>query len=191
MLKGNFSDIASSFTDMLLKMAANAASINLGNAIFGGNFDKTGQIGGLLGGMIESIWPTSSVGNLTGSSLSGATYGTNITFGSGGFTGAGDKYDEAGIVHKGEFVFNKESTDRIGVSNLYRMMRGYASGGLVGGGAAPAGGVAVNITNNSSQPVGASQPKISFDSMGRMVIDVMLNDLQKNGPYARQLKGVM
>lgn len=49
----------------------------------------------------------------------------------GGFTGAGGKYDPAGVVHKGEFVFTKEATERIGVENLYGMMRGYGSGGLV------------------------------------------------------------
>lgn len=49
----------------------------------------------------------------------------------GGFTGEGGKYDPAGVVHKGEFVFTKEATERIGVENLYGMMRGYASGGLV------------------------------------------------------------
>lgn len=49
----------------------------------------------------------------------------------GGFTGTGGKYDPAGVVHKGEFVFTKEATERIGVENLYGMMREYASGGLV------------------------------------------------------------
>ncbi|WP_239508548.1 hypothetical protein, partial [Serratia marcescens] len=52
----------------------------------------------------------------------------------GGYTGDGGKYEPAGLVHRGEFVFNKESTSRLGVSNLYRLMRGYATGGLVGGG---------------------------------------------------------
>lgn len=50
----------------------------------------------------------------------------------GGFTGPGEKYEPAGIVHRGEFVFTKEATSRLGVSNLYRLMRGYANGGLVG-----------------------------------------------------------
>ncbi|MBU3053307.1 phage tail tape measure protein [Proteus mirabilis] len=57
----------------------------------------------------------------------------------GGYTGDGGKYDPAGIVHKGEFVFTKEATQRLGVDNLYRLMdagkRGYASGGHVGGSA--------------------------------------------------------
>ncbi len=56
-------------------------------------------------------------------------------------TGHGGKHEPAGIVHRGEFVFTKESTSRIGVANLYRLMRGYASGGLVGGGSAAASGI--------------------------------------------------
>lgn len=62
-------------------------------------------------------------------------------FDAGGFTGHGGKYEPAGIVHRGEFVFTKESTSRIGVANLYRLMRGYASGGLVGGGSAAVSGI--------------------------------------------------
>lgn len=61
-----------------------------------------------------------------------------IGFAGGGYTGSGGKYEPAGVVHRGEFVFTKEATSRIGVGNLYSMMRGYASGGLVGGGSMPA-----------------------------------------------------
>ncbi|EMN1418785.1 phage tail tape measure protein [Klebsiella aerogenes] len=70
-------------------------------------------------------------------------------FDGGGYTGHGGKYEPAGVVHRGEFVFTKEATSRIGVSNLYRMMRGYASGGYVGNASSPAsvspGGVMVNM----------------------------------------------
>jgi len=59
----------------------------------------------------------------------------------GGYTGHGGKYEPAGVVHRGEFVFTKESTSRIGVANLYRLMRGYATGGLVGSGNAAAAGM--------------------------------------------------
>ena len=55
----------------------------------------------------------------------------------GGFTGHGGKYEPAGIVHRGEFVFTKESTSRIGVANLYRLMRGYATGDWSAAGAQP------------------------------------------------------
>ncbi len=53
----------------------------------------------------------------------------------GGYTGPGGKFEPKGIVHGGEFVFTKEATSRIGVSNLYAMMhsaQGYANGGYVG-----------------------------------------------------------
>jgi lambda family phage tail tape measure protein len=50
----------------------------------------------------------------------------------GGYTGHGGKYEPKGIVHGGEFVFTKEATSRLGVGNLYRLMKGYASGGYVG-----------------------------------------------------------
>ena len=55
-------------------------------------------------------------------------------FAEGGYTGDGGKYEPAGIVHAGEFVFTKEQTQRAGVANLYAMARalaGYANGGLV------------------------------------------------------------
>lgn len=70
----------------------------------------------------------------------------NNVFAEGGYTGGGSKFQPAGIVHAGEFVFTKEATSRIGVDKLYSLMRdsrgassasrvgGYSSGGAVGGG---------------------------------------------------------
>ncbi|CSR41538.1 Minor tail protein [Shigella sonnei] len=77
-----------------------------------------------------------------GASASGGTAiqaaAAKFHFATGGFTGTGGKYEPAGIVHRGEFVFTKEATSRIGVGNLYRLMRGYAEGGYVGGAGSPA-----------------------------------------------------
>ncbi|MBW7056982.1 hypothetical protein KY389_09785 [Paracoccus bogoriensis] len=57
-------------------------------------------------------------------------------FAEGGYTGDGGKYEPAGVVHKGEYVFSKETVQRLGADNLDRLHRsarqGYASGGLVG-----------------------------------------------------------
>ena len=87
-------------------------------------------------GIVGSIG--SAIGGATGGGAS-ASGGTAIQaaaakfhFATGGFTGTGGKYEPAGIVHRGEFVFTKEATSRIGVGNLYRLMRGYATGGYVG-----------------------------------------------------------
>lgn len=87
---------------------------------------------------------------------------TALGFADGGFTGSGGKHEPAGVVHRGEFVFTKEATSRIGVGNLYRMMRGYASGGLVGSGnriPSPLGiSVYAPVTVTSPQQGSASTP---------------------------------
>lgn len=73
--------------------------------------------------------------------------GSAFGFASGGYTGNGGKYEPAGTVHRGEFVFTKEATSRIGVDNLYKLMRGYANGGVVGSGPGYATGGLVGGSN--------------------------------------------
>ncbi|EGO4674658.1 TPA: phage tail tape measure protein [Escherichia coli] len=102
--------VLSMLTEILLKQAMVGIVGSIGSAI-----------GGVVGG---------------GASASGGTAiqaaAEKFHFATGGFTGTGGKYEPAGIVHRGEFVFTKEATSRIGVGNLYRLMRGYATGGYVG-----------------------------------------------------------
>lgn len=102
--------VLSMMTEILLKQAMVGIVGSIGSAI-----------GGAVGG---------------GASASGGTAiqaaAAKFHFATGGFTGTGGKYEPAGIVHRGEFVFTKEVTSRIGVGNLYRLMRGYATGGYVG-----------------------------------------------------------
>jgi hypothetical protein len=60
--------------------------------------------------------------------------GTVIGYAEGGYTGPGSKYQPAGIVHAGEFVFTQEQTRKAGISNLSAMataLNGYAGGGYV------------------------------------------------------------
>lgn len=55
-------------------------------------------------------------------------------FADGGYTGDGGKYQPAGIVHAGEYVFTKEQTRRAGAGNLAALagsLTGYAKGGIV------------------------------------------------------------
>ncbi|EJQ8519338.1 phage tail tape measure protein [Escherichia coli] len=91
-----------------------------------------GRIGSAIGGAIGGAGASAS----TGTAIEAVA--ANFHFATGGFTGTGGKYEPAGIVHRGEFVFTKEATSRIGVGNLYRLMRGYAEGGDVGGAESPA-----------------------------------------------------
>ncbi|MEX3004232.1 phage tail tape measure protein [Serratia fonticola] len=100
----------------------------------------------------------------SGSSITSAL-GKIFSFDTGGYTGDGGKYEPAGVVHRGEFVMTKEATDRIGVDNLYAMMRGYANGGLVGNtvsGSAPmhglrGGGVTVDMSGMTIVTQGGQQ----------------------------------
>ncbi|MBJ9137940.1 phage tail tape measure protein [Citrobacter farmeri] len=107
---------------------------------------------------------------------------TAMGFAGGGFTGSGGKYEPAGVVHRGEFVFTKEATSRIGVGNLYRMMKGYASGGLVGGGTAgPAApfGVSVYAPVTVENPSSGTQQQNNGEALGRayqQVIKKSVND---------------
>ena len=99
-----------------------------------------------------------------------------LGFADGGYTGDGGKYEPAGVVHRGEYVINAESTKRIGLGLLNRM-NGYAEGGLVGGGAAaavaPMGGMQVNIHNYSGAPV---QQKQSSGFDGKAILDVFIGE---------------
>lgn len=95
----------------------------------------------------------------------------------GGYTGPGGKFEPKGIVHGGEFVFTKESTARLGVGNLYRLMRGYASGGFVGNTTAGNLQTGVNVyapvsvtTQQSNQ---GQQSSANADALGRVYQQVV------------------
>ncbi|EJH4677736.1 phage tail tape measure protein, partial [Escherichia coli] len=82
--------VLSMMTEILLKQAMVGIVGSIGSAI-----------GGAVGG---------------GASASGGTAiqaaAAKFHFATGGFTGTGGKYEPAGIVHRGEFVFTKEATSR-------------------------------------------------------------------------------
>ncbi|KZE41431.1 phage tail tape measure protein [Microbacterium sp. T32] len=86
-------------------------------------------------------------------------------FADGGYTGDGAKYDVAGPVHKGEFVFSQEATRYFGVNNLARWHAagrsggGFANGGTTGGtgnffGAGPGGlGAPISLAQESVERI--------------------------------------
>lgn len=118
-------------------------------------------------------------------------------FANGGYTGNGGKYEPKGVVHGGEFVFTKEATSRLGPENLYRLMRGYASGGLVGSNGSSGSGVTnggnvaasaamvfsmgdVNIT------MGSGQDSKGLEQGVRQIVNDMLTEaLSQNGRIAK------
>ena len=121
-----------------------------------------GIVGSLFGGI-----GSSAAGGVSASSGSGAMgLPTSYTgYDDGGFTGDGGKYDPAGIVHKGEFVFTKEATNRIGVDNLYKMMRGYSNGGYVGGALVTPN--AVSQLSGGGSGVSVGNITVNIDSSGK------------------------
>ncbi|EAB5457235.1 phage tail tape measure protein [Escherichia coli] len=114
--RGFTRSVLSMLTEIFLKQAMVGIVGSIGSAI-----------GGAFGGGASAS---------TGTAIQAAA--ANFHFATGGFTGTGGKYEPAGIVHRGEFVFTKEATSRIGVGNLYRLMRSYAEGGYVGAAGSPA-----------------------------------------------------
>lgn len=71
-----------------------------------------------------NIAAMASVASATASIVSNLSAIAGTGFASGGFTGQGGKYQPAGIVHKGEYVFDQAATNRIGVSNLEALRNG-------------------------------------------------------------------
>ena len=114
----------------------------------------------------------SAMGMFTGSTAPEG-FGTNANisanlFADGGYTGAGGKYEPAGIVHRGEVVFSQDDVRRSGGVNKVEAMRlrGYAAGGVVGGlpavsGASAAGSTTINVTINRD---GSSETDVETDA---------------------------
>ena len=109
--------------------------------------------GGVVEGSSAASVPNTSFDNL---------------FSTGGYTGAGGKYEPAGIVHKGEVVFSQRDVrNHGGVAAVERLrLRGYADGGVVGVpspalfGAKPAGGLTVNLTVNVENGGGDTEQQV-------------------------------
>lgn len=193
-LSGNFDDIGQKFADTLIRMAADAAAANLAGALFG-DYGKSGQIGGLIGSVASSLFGsaiTASPNYTSGGTAVGSFDGLSRTFSGGGYTGAGGKYDPAGIVHAGEYVFDADSTRRLGVGFLSRL-RGYADGGYVGSPAAVptmrGGNTNVELINNGT-PQKVTGVQRTMDIRGE-VISIFVDDLQKNGRSANAVRGVV
>lgn len=99
----------------------------------------------------------------------------NGNYWSGGYTGAGGKYEPAGVVHRGEYVIPKKDVNqRTGLPHadaLGRLQRGvpgnrgYASGGFV----QPSGGLGASQISLSA--MGMQQFAQLFDSYMRVYLD--------------------
>ncbi|HDH1767077.1 TPA: phage tail length tape measure family protein [Klebsiella quasipneumoniae subsp. similipneumoniae] len=80
---------------------------------------------------------------------------SGVGFASGGYTGPGGKYQPAGIVHKGEYVFDQASTNRIGVSQLEALRNGQPLDATLGRTGFGTGVQNVNSDNSSKTTIHA------------------------------------
>lgn len=125
--KASFRDFANAILQDMARIASQQAAAGLlsaGVALFSGAATAGTPVTGLNNGF--------GTGIIGGLSLS-----------SGGYTGAGGKYEPAGIVHRGEVVWSQDDIARAGgvgiveamrkgVINYKEGLKGYSSGGAVG-----------------------------------------------------------
>lgn len=158
---------ANSFGDALVALGKKLQDLLL-NAAFDSFFKPatSSSSGGLFGGLFSGI------GKLLG-------------FDQGGYTGPGGRLQAAGIVHRGEYVMSKRAVDRVGAGNfetIHRMaLRGYADGGAVGLGRAPALSVPSIDASRTVDRMQAGAMEI------RVAVDVGVDESGNLQPFVRSV----
>lgn len=151
-----------------------------------------------------------AIAGIASSIFGGFAEGGAVGYSSGGYTGAGGKYEPAGIVHKGEVVWSQRDVARAGgvatVEAMRKGNKGYADGGVAGGAAyngVPAAAMAgagvvhveVNIDQSGNATTTADTPALSqFGSeLGKFVEqkyrELLAKDLRPNGQIGRTMAG--
>lgn len=102
-----------------------------------------------------NIIAMASIAAQTASIVSNIQAVSGVGFASGGYTGPGGKYQPAGIVHKGEYVFDQASTNRIGVSQLEALRNGQPLDATLGRTGFGTGVQNVNSDNSSKTTIHA------------------------------------
>lgn len=114
----------------------------------------------IASGAVSAPYPANiiamaSIAAQTASIVSNIQAISGVGFASGGYTGPGGKYQPAGIVHKGEYVFDQASTNRIGVSQLEALRNGQPLDATLGRTGFGTGVQNVNSDNSSKTTIHA------------------------------------
>ncbi|SAQ11511.1 Prophage tail length tape measure [Raoultella planticola] len=129
-----------------------------------------------------------SVAAQTASIVSNIKAVADTGFASGGYTGPGGKYQPAGIVHKGEYVFDQASTNRIGVTQLEALRNGQPLDATLGRSGYGTGVQNVNSDNSRRTTVHAPiSQEFNLQGVTPEQLNATLN--QNNRQLTRQLKG--
>lgn len=156
----------------------------IGNVAVGGKASMRDMMGSIFADLTKIGARMAMMNLISSASMSWAGGGSsaiNNLFADGGYTGAGGKWEPAGIVHKGEVVFSQDDVRRHGGVDRVESMRlkGYASGGVVGGSAGVGGlgqgkGMTVNIHNNAPVEI---ETKESVDDSGRPSLEIIVKQV--------------
>ncbi|EMN5580627.1 TPA: phage tail length tape measure family protein [Klebsiella pneumoniae] len=147
----------------------------------------------IASGAVSAPYPANiiamaSIAAQTASIVSNIQAVSGVGFASGGYTGPGSKYQPAGIVHKGEYVFDQASTNRIGVSQLEALRNGQPLDATLGRTGFGTGVQNVNSDNRRQTTVHAPiNQEFHLQGITPEQLSATLN--QNNRLLSRQLKG--
>ncbi|SXE27343.1 putative phage tail protein [Klebsiella variicola] len=147
----------------------------------------------IASGAVSAPYPANiiamaSIAAQTASIVSNIQAVSGVGFASGGYTGPGGKYQPAGIVHKGEYVFDQASTNRIGVSQLEALRNGQPLDATLGRTGFGTGVQNVNSDNRRQTTVHAPiNQEFHLQGITPDQLSATLN--QNNRQLSRQLKG--
>lgn len=147
----------------------------------------------IASGAVSAPYPANiiamaSIAAQTASIVSNIQAVSGVGFASGGYTGPGGKYQPAGIVHKGEYVFDQASTNRIGVSQLEALRNGQPLDATLGRTGFGTGVQNVNSDNRRQTTVHAPiNQEFHLHGITPEQLSATLN--QNNRQLSRQLKG--
>jgi hypothetical protein len=85
------------------------------------------------------------------------------------------------MLEPGEFVLRKQAVDRMGIDSAIRLN----STGDVGGDIE----VEVNVNNMGTAQTTVSTPEVRREN-GKIIVDIILEDLRNNGPIQRQIRSI-
>ena len=90
-----------------------------------------GVLGQLAGKEGQQGGGSTLLGKIGSAAMLPVNFLTGSLFSDGGYTGAGGKYEPAGIVHKGEYVIDADTTKSLGLNKPGSSGIEYADGGMV------------------------------------------------------------
>jgi hypothetical protein len=156
--------------------------------IAGGVGSSLATSGGIFGGGEGSLYASLTGQTISGTELPTATFPSYVLpkaigghvrqMAPGGYVGKRDSVPA--LLEPGEFVIRRPAAMAIGGQTLNQMN----ATGQVGG-----GNVMVNVNNQGTPQTVSGTPKISRQGEN-LVVDIIVKDIQNNGPIRQTLKGM-